>query len=202
MTINGISGFSSFTSGIKLPSKIKSGTTDMTSAVKSSTAEDSTWKDSYLEQVKEQAAKDFAAGVRMGDEYNAMEKSAMTKYVSPDRAGPIAQTTASMNAALDQLKKSGDTLLDYFLKLSNGGKADISVGQYPNAEIYDANGECIASYNCFSGWAEHQTTAEREFWRESADTYIAAWNEAKAAAQQTAAPAVSSGESAGFDVKA
>lgn len=196
-----ISNISSFSGGIKLPSKIKSGTTDMTSAVKSSKSGDSSWKDNYLEQVKAQAAKDFANGVRMGDEYKAMEKSTMAKYVSPDRAGPIAQTTASMNAALDQLKKSGDTLLDYFLKLSNGGKADISVGQYPNAEIYDQNGECIASYNCFSGWAEHQTTAERSFWRESADTYIAAWNEAKAAAQQTAVPAVSGDVSASFDVK-
>lgn len=165
-----------------LASTIKSGT-----ASKSDTqsSESSAWKTDYLEKVKEQAAKDFAAGVSMGDEYKSMEKSTMTKYVSPDRAGPIAQTTASMNAALDQLKKSGGTLLDYFLKLSNGGKADISVGQFPNAEIYDQNGECIASYNCFSGWAEHQTTAERAFWRESADTYIAAWNEAKAAAQQS-----------------
>lgn len=197
-----ISSISSFSGGIKLPGKIKSGTTDMTSAVKSSKTGDSSWKDSYLEQVKAQAAKDFASGVRMGDEYKAMEKSTMTKYVSPDRAGPIAQTTASMNAALDQLKKSGDTLLDYFLKLSNGSRADISVGQYPNAEIYDQNGECIASYNCFSGWAEHQTTAERLFWRESADTYIAAWNEAKAAAQQMEAPAVSGGAATSFDVKA
>jgi hypothetical protein len=199
MSINGISGFSG---GMKLPSKIKSDATDMTSAIKSSTTKHSSWKESYLERVKEQAAKDFANGVRMGDEYKAMEKGTMTKYVSPDRAGPIAQTTASMNAALDQLKKSGDTLIDYFLKLANGGRADISVGQYPNAEIYDQNGECIASYNCFSGWAEHQTTAERAFWRESADTYIAAWNEAKAAAQQTAAPAVSGDASASFDVKA
>ena len=199
MSISSISGFPG---GIKLPSKIKSGTTDVTSVVKRNKAEDSSWKDGYLEQVKAQAAKDFSNSVRMGDEYKAMEKSTMTKYVSPDRADPIAQTTASMSAALDQLKKSGDTLLDYFLKLSNGGKADISVGQYPNAEIYDRNGECIASYNCFSGWAEHQTTAERSFWRESADTYIAAWNEAKAAAQQTAAPAESSGTTASFDVKA
>lgn len=199
MTINGIP---SFPSGVKLPNKIKSGTTDMTSAIKGSVTKDNSWKDSYLQRVKEQAAKDFANGVRMGDEYKAMEKGAMTKYVSPDRAGPIAQTTASMNAALNQLKKSGDTLLDYFLKLSNGGKADISVGQYPNAEVYDQNGECIASYNCFSGWAEHQTSAERAFWRESADVYIAAWNEAKAAAQQTAAPAVSGDAPASFDVKA
>lgn len=196
-----ISSISSFSGGIKLPGKIKSGTTDMTSAVKGSKTGDSSWKNSYLEQVKAQAAKDFANGVRMGDEYKAMEKSTMTKYVSPDRAGPIDQTTASMNAALDQLKKSGGTLLDYFLKLANGGKANISVGQYPNAEIYDQNGECIASYNCFSGWAEHQTTAERSFWRESADTYIAAWDEAKAAAQQTASPAVSGDASANFDVK-
>ena len=199
MTINNISGLSG---GIKLLGKIKSGTTDMTSAVKNSKTENNSWKDNYLEQVKAQAAKDFANGVRMGDEYKAMEKSTMTKYVSSDRAGPIAQTTASMDAALDQLKKSGDTLLDYFLKLSNGGKANISVGQYPNAEIYDQNGECIASYNCFSGWAEHQTNAERAFWRESADTYRAAWNEAKAAARQTSAPTVSGSATGGFDIKA
>lgn len=198
MAISSISGFSS---GVKLPGKIKSGATDMTFAVKSSKTEDSSWKDSYLAQVKAQAAKDFANGVRMGDEYKAMEKSTMTKYVSPDRAGPIAHTTASMNAALEQLKKSGDTLIDYFLKLSNGGKANISVGQYPNAEVYDQNGECIASYNCFSGWAEHQTTAERSFWREFADTYIAAWNEAKVAAQHIAAPAEDRGMTGSFDVK-
>ena len=107
-----------------------------------------------------------------------------------------------MNAALDQLKKSSGTLLDYFLKLPNGNKADISVGEYPSAEIYDQNGECIATYNCFSGWAEHQTTAERAFWRESGDAYIAAWNEAKAAAQQTTALEQSGGETSGFDVKA
>lgn len=72
MTINSISSFSG---GIKLPGKIKSGTTDMTSAVKSSKTGEISWKDNYLEQVKAQAAKDFANGVRMGDEYKAMEKA-------------------------------------------------------------------------------------------------------------------------------
>lgn len=54
------------------------------------TSAERSWKDRYLEQVKEQAKKDCAAGVHMGDDYQALEKECMAKYVSSSPA--VAQS--------------------------------------------------------------------------------------------------------------
>ena len=44
--------------------------------------ENTGWKDGYLEDVREQAKKDFSAGVRMGEEYRKLEKSALSKHLA------------------------------------------------------------------------------------------------------------------------
>lgn len=54
----------------------------LSSTVTGSSTTEKTWKDRYLEQVKEQAKKDCAAGILMGDDYKALEKETMSKYVS------------------------------------------------------------------------------------------------------------------------
>ena len=140
-------------------------------------AENTEWRTGYLESVKALAKKDFSEGVRMGEAYKAMEKTVMDKYVSPDRAALIARTEEMMDETPEQ---------DLSLELPDGHRADISAGPFPGAEIYNHNGECIASYTRISGWTEQQTIAEREFWRESVDTYIAAWNRAMTAARPQA----------------
>ena len=141
-------------------------------------AEDNNWRIVYMAEVKELAKKDFAAGIRMGEAYRAMEQDAMTAHISPGREMILPQTEDSLWKASGQ---TGDTL-----ELPGGFRAELSGGTVPTAEVYDPNGECIASYSSLSGWTEHQTIAEREFWRESRDTYLAAWNGAMSASKPKA----------------
>lgn len=145
-------------------------------AVLDAVVEDTGWRTGYMQRVKKLAETDFAAGIRMGEEYRGMEEAAMTAYISPDRAAAFAQTEAAIREAPGRAGPDS-----YCQELPGGGRADITIGAFPSADVYDRNGECIASYSSLSGWTEHQTIAEREFWRESRDTYLAAWNAAMAA---------------------
>lgn len=74
------------------------------------------------------------------------------------------------------------------------------------AEIYNGDGEMIAGYRESCGWFDVPTKDETRFQYESNQIYCAAYKEAQAemanGTQQTAAPAVSGGVSASFDVKA
>lgn len=133
--------------------------------------ENTDWKTGYMQRMKELAGTDFSSGVRIGQAYRDMEQDAMTAYISPDRAAVCAQTEASMREAAD--RSAG-----YTLELPGGCRAEISMSQFPSADVYNQNGECIASYSSLSGWTEHPTIAEQEFLRESRDAYLAAWNKA------------------------
>lgn len=135
--------------------------------------ENTEWKTGYMQQIKALAGTDFAAGVRMSQAYQDMEQEALTMYISPDRAGVSAQTEASIREAVERGTQDG-----YSLELPGGCTADISMGQFPSADVSNPNGECIASYSSLSGWTEHQTIAELEFLRESRNTYLTAWNKA------------------------
>lgn len=135
--------------------------------------ENTDWKTGYMQRVRALAGEDFASGVRMGQAYRDMERETMAAYISPDRAAAFAQTEASIREAVEQGAQDG-----YSLELPGGYQADISIGQFPGADISSPNGECIASYSSLSGWTEHQTIAEQEFLRESKDAYLSAWNKA------------------------
>lgn len=152
------------------PASVRGGT------VLDAAVENTGWKTGYMQQVKTLAGTDFAAGVRIGQAYRDMERETMAAYISPDRAAAFAQTEASIREALEREAQDG-----YPLELSGGLKAEISMGQFPSADIYNQSGECIASYSRLSGWTEHQTIAELEFLRESKDAYLSAWNKAMSA---------------------
>lgn len=134
------------------------------------------WKTGYLQQVKELAGTDFAAGVRMGQVYRDIEQAALSAYISPDRAEAFARTEASMQEAMKQSARDG-----YSLELPGGLRAEISMDEFCSADVYNQSSECIASYSSLSGWTEHQTIAELEFLRESKDAYLSAWNKAMSA---------------------
>lgn len=134
------------------------------------------WKTGYLQQVKELAGADFAAGVRMGQVYRGMEQAALSAYISPDRAEAFARTEASMQGAMEQSARNG-----YSLELPGGLRAEISMADFLGADVYNQSGECIASYSTLCGWTEHQTIAELEFLRESKNAYLSAWNTAMSA---------------------
>lgn len=141
-------------------------------------AESANWKCVYLQRLKMQAEDDFAAGVRMGAEYRDMEQEAIAEHISPDRAVVCARTEIAMWKMLE--KPTQDNCC---LELPGSYRAEISLAEFPSADVYSQSGECIASYSSLNGWMEHQTIAEREFWQESRDVYLAAWNAAMSASR-------------------
>ena len=98
----------------------------------------------------------------------------------------------------------GENLFDllsipYTATICNGARFGMT------AEIYNQNGEMIAGYRSDGGWTSVPTADESRFQYESNQIYREAYNAAKAeiaAAQQTAAPAVSGNAIGSFDVKA
>ena len=69
------------------------------------------WKTGYLQQVKELAGADFAAGVRMGQVYRGMEQAALSAYISPDRAEAFARMEHQTIAELEFLRESKNAYL-------------------------------------------------------------------------------------------
>ena len=166
--------------------------------------------DEYIQRIKDQARADAAKG-RYMDGYDskqrtgfsAMRDAQMKQYVSPDRGRAIPQVSAMLNNP-NLVLRPGENVFDllsipFIATINNGalfGKT---------AEIYDKNGEMIAGYRESGGWFDVPTKDETRFQYESNQIYREAYKAAEAeiaAGKQTAAPAVSGGASAGFDVKA
>ena len=217
MTINSISGTYGSYGSYKVTSRTTNSSASKVSVSETGSSEATSTKvssalsDEYIEQIKAQARADAAKGSYMDGYdstprtgYAAMRDAHMKQYVSPaDREKAIAQASTALNNP-NRVWKYGENLLDlldvpYTAKVFNGplyGKT---------AEIRNEDGEMIAAYRDSCGWFACPTEDESRFQYESNQIYYAAYNAAKAeiaAAQQTAAPAQGSGETAGFDVKA
>lgn len=160
--------------------------------------------DEYIEKIKECARKAAANGSNMVESgYAAMRDAQMGKIVSPDRGKAISQVSTALNS-VTRAWKSGKNILSLF---GLPYTANIFKGPLKTtAEIFDENGEMIAGFHSDNGfWNSVPTSDETRFQYESNQIYREVYNAAKAemaAAQQSAAPAVSSGASARFDVKA
>ena len=216
MTINSISGAYSSYGSYRVTSR-----TANSSASKISVSEDGLFEpisskvsgalsDEYIEQIKAQARADAAKG-RYMDGYDskqrtgfsAMRDMQMKQYVSPNRE----KATSQVSAAIKNPKRvwnTGANLLDLLDSLCT---AKVFKGPLygTTAEIYNGDGEMIAGYRDSCGWFDVPTKDETRFQYESNQIYCEAYKEAEAeiaAARQTAAPAVSGGASASFDVKA
>ena len=211
MTISSISGTFGSYGSYKTASRTTNSSASKVSASETGSTEATSTKvssaltDEYIEQIKACAQQAAADGTNMVDSgYAAMRDAQMKQYVSPaEREKAIAQASATLNNP-NQVWKYGENLLDllgvpYTAKVFNGplyGKT---------AEIRNEDGEMIAAYRDSCGWFACPTEDESRFQYESNQIYRAAYNAAKAeiaAAQQTTAPAESSGETSGFDVKA
>lgn len=175
--------------------------------------------DEFVEQLTSLAKENAQEGVYMDQKFVQLRRSQMEKYVSPDRAGPMAQT----NQVLQEVAKEEDDPLLKFLDSMLGNKSaqvrrdaakqtfvtmsgmsgncsgkihHNSTGQ--TAEIYSSDGEKIASYNSNgSGWTIEHTQAEDKFLDAAAKVYMQAYDEARAgikvAAQQGSATKDTSG---------
>jgi len=132
----------------------------------------------FSAQVKAMAKADAKRGVYMDKAYINASLAHMREHVSPDRSGPIAQTTALIQRALQEK----DPLLELLDRLLEGGSVTAHVSPLAQtAEIRAPSGEIIASYNSLgSGWTEIQTAAEKKFLSESATVYAKAFQEARA----------------------
>lgn len=117
----------------------------------------------------------------MGNEYCQMADANMRKFVSPNRAGPIAQAATMMNRLFDEhapMLGLSDQLLE---------KNTVKIQHDPTchgqtAEIRDANAEAVATYNTFGGgWCPSQTKEEGKFHTETAAIYAKAFRSAQAA---------------------
>lgn len=217
MTTNGISGTYS-----PYGSYRSTGRTTNSSASKVSVSEDglfepisskvnSALSDEYIEQIKAQARADAAKG-RYMDGYDskqrtgfsAMRDAQMKQYVSPDRGKATSQVSTAINNP-KRVWHTGANLLDLLDSLCT---AKVFKGPLygRTAEIYNGDGEMIAGYRESCGWFDVPTKDETRFQYESNQIYCAAYKEAQTemanGTQQTAAPAVSGGASASFDVKA
>lgn len=142
------------------------------------------------EKIQKMAREDFKTQEYMGTDFRTMRMSYIRKNISPDRAAAIAKVAPQMNAA-----KPRDEL-SMLLSMITGVEysATISIGNLggKHANIYDNNGELIASHGPDSGWIEHSTKAEIAFYDATIAAYAAEWDELKAA-QATANAASSAG---------
>ena len=202
MTINNISGAYRATSTIAAP-KVKASEEGLFKPITAKVS--GALSDEYVEQIKACARKAAADGTNMvSSGYASMRDAQMEKHVSPDRSKAISQVSTMLNNP-NLVLHPGENLFDllsipYTATICNGARFGMT------AEIYNKNGEMIAGYRSDGGWTSVPTADESRFQYESNQIYREAYNAAKAemanAAQQTAAPAVSGGASASFDVKA
>lgn len=134
--------------------------------------------DGFTSQLEQQAKRDARRGVYMDGPAIQLQRAQMRRFVSPDRSGPIAQTTSLLQEAARQ-KEPMLELLDNLLNQCSGKLHSSPQGQ--TAELYAPNGEIIASYNSLgSGWTEIQTKAEQKFLSAAAVVYSKAFREARA----------------------
>lgn len=166
--------------------------------------------DEYIEKIKAQARADAAKGSYMDGYdskqrtgFSAMRDAQMKQYVSPKREKATSEMSTVINSR-NFVLRPGENLLDL---LSIPYRATICKGALfgTTSEIYNEDGEMIAGYRDSCGWFDVPTKDESRFQYESNQIYCEAYKAAKAelanTAQQTSAPAMSSGASAGFDVK-
>ena len=217
MTINGISGaYGSY------GSYRATGRTTNRSALKISVANENSssgavsakvsnaMTDEYIERIKAQARADAAKG-SYEDGYDstprtgfaAMRDAQMKQCVSPNREKATSEMSTVINSR-NLVLRPGENLLDL---LSIPYRATICKGAIfgTTSEIYNEDGEMIAGYRDSTGWFDVPTADEMQFQSESMQIYYKAYKEAEAemvnGTQQTAAPAVSGGASASFDIK-
>ena len=209
MTINSISNsYGSYrTTSITAP-KVSASEEGLFEPV--STKVSSALSDEYIEQIKAQARDDAAKGSYMDGYdskqrtgFSAMRDAQMRQYVSPNREKAIAQMSTALNDP-NRVWKYGENLLDL---LGVPYTASVFKGALKTtSEIFNEDGEMIAGYHSDNGyWTSVPTKDETRFQYESNQIYREAYNAAKAelsATQQTTAPAESSRETSGFDVKA
>lgn len=134
--------------------------------------------DAFTAQIQELAKKDAKKGIYMDEEFSQLRRARMQQYVSPDRAGPMAQ----VNSILQDLSKEQDrirVLLDRLLGNCSAEVQGDSLAQ--TAEIRSPDGEVIASYNSLGGgWTEIQTKEEHRYISETDMIYLQAFREARA----------------------
>lgn len=193
MQINHISSVMR-TGSIKMPEKIKSGEIDLTHAV---SGKGSSLPDSYIQQIREQAKKDFAEGVYMTKDYCNMQKSYLAKNVSPNRAAAISQVSSFMNT-ITRASTQG-SILDLF---GMPYTANVHKGlTRTTAAIYNEYGEMIAGYHSDNGyWQSVPTKAEEQCWMEADQAYLAAWQELRQ--EQQGALAAEGGTGSSFNTLA
>lgn len=157
--------------------------------------------DDFVKHIQTLAKEDAKKDIYMDTEFRQMRQARMEQYVSPDRAGPMAQ----VNSIMQGLAKEQDRIEVLLERLMGNCSAKVqgdSIGQ--TAEIYSPEGEVIASYNSFGGgWTEVQTKAELKFKSETTMIYYHAYKEARAemkvAAQGQAQPPT---DAATLDIRA
>lgn len=141
-------------------------------------------KDGFVKQIQTLAKEDAQKGIYMDQEFSQLRRAQMEQYVSPDRAGPMAQ----VNSVMRDLAKEQERVTAILERLMGNCSAKVtgdSIGQ--TAEIYSPDGEVIASYNSFGGgWTEVQTKAEHKFISETDMIYLQAFREARAEMKATA----------------
>lgn len=177
MQINRISSVMR-TGSMKMPEKIKSGETDLTHSIRGNGG---SLSESYIQQIREQAKKDFAEGKYMTEDYNNMQKSYLAKNVSPNRAAAISQVSSFMNT-ITRASTQG-SILDLF---GMPYTANVHKGlTRTTAAIYNEYGEMIAGYHSDNGyWQSVPTKAEEQCWMAANQAYATAWDEQKALAAE------------------
>lgn len=186
--IGSISNSTPKLSSSKLSSPAKSG--------KSARTAENAITEELTKKIQDMAKEDAKKGIYMGNEFCQVTDAHMRKFVSPDRAGPIAQANAMMNRLFDEHAPMLE-LLDRLL-----GNNTVKIQHDPTchgqtAEIRDSNGEVIATYNTFGGgWCPSQTKEEGKFYSETAAIYAEAFKAARAEMKaEGQAPAESSSSS-------
>lgn len=155
--------------------------------------------DGFVKQVQEQAKRDAKTGDYMTSTYRQMQNAQMKSCVSPDRSGPVAQTSAMIQDAVREAVDGMDRLLDALFGQYSAKVHVSAVGQ--TAEVYSPDGEIIADYNSLGGgWHMRQTKAESKFMSEAAAVYAKAFREARAE-QKAARNPVPEGGADGVDVR-
>ena len=134
--------------------------------------------DGFVKQIQTLAHEDAEKGIYMDKEFIQLQRARMERYVSPDRASPMAKVNSIMKT-LDQEQERIKVYLEHlFGDYSAEIKGDST---FRTAEVYSPEGELIASYSSFYGqWTIHQTKAELHFITETDMIYLQAFREARA----------------------
>ena len=131
----------------------------------------------FAKQVRDLAKEDAKKGICMDRAYLQLRDARMNAYVSPDRAGPMAQ----VNSLMKDLAKEQErvtVLLERLIGNSSVKVSGDSISQ--TAEVDSFDGEVIASYNSFGGgWTIIPTKAETRFMNEAGDIYMKTYRETR-----------------------